>query len=164
MRALNAQHIQSVHCGFYFNSTNHCAFIRQNIKAIKLGISRPELKWELCIMRQAFWKGREVEIIPLRADDKCTKTGITGKEWATKSYWPPVCSWDTLTSRQTSGNKSRLARRLGERVTAALCPGGWFKVDGSAKSISLLVSGEKIGFFRKYLSHESPSLELKKIT
>lgn len=31
-------------------------------------------------MRQAFGKGREVEIIPLRADDKCTKTGIPGRE------------------------------------------------------------------------------------
>lgn len=48
-------------------------------------------------------------------------------------------------SRQSPGtNKSGGRRRVG--APAALCPGAGLKVDGSAKSISLLVSGEKIVF------------------
>lgn len=59
-----------------------------------------------------------------------------------KKLLAPVCRGDPA-SRQAAGKSGR---RGWEGAPAALCPCSWLKVDGSAKSISLLVSGEESVF------------------
>lgn len=96
-------------------------------------------------MRQAFGKGREVEIIPLRADDKCTQRLESQAGVSYKELLAPCMFTRQPSSLGSPGtNKSGGRRRVG--APAALCPGAGLKVDGSAKSISLLVSGRRLFF------------------
>lgn len=63
-----------------------------------------------------------------------------------KELLAALCAHETAQLPPGPGNNKSDGRGGPAGVPAALCPGAGFKVDGSAKSISLLVSGEKIGF------------------
>lgn len=82
-----------------------------------------------------------METIPLRADDKGTEAGSTGRGASHRELLAPVRS-----ETPPPGRARALGSRAGRGPPAALCPRGWLTVDGRAKSISLLVSGEKSVF------------------